>query len=389
MLERNPRAKTRKFLYERRFLSNMEPMTQPLELSVVVPTLNESANLPVLIDKLAETLQGIEWEVIFVDDDSDDGTADQARRIGCTNRRVRCLQRIGRRGLSSACIEGMLASPAPYLAVMDADLQHDESLLPRMLDTLKTSDADVVIGSRYMEGGGFGDWEQSRQMISRFATKLGRLAMKSNVSDPMSGFFMLRREAFHRSVRKLSGIGFKILLDILASSPRGLKVKELPFEFRTRLAGDSKLDKMVAWEYVLMLLDKLIGHLVPIRFVLFSIIGLFGLGIHLAALGIAHKGFGIDFAVSQAIATMVAMTNNFVLNNTFTYRDKRLHGWAFLLGLISFYAVCGIGAIANIGIASYVYGVDEPWWVAGVTGALVGAVWNYAVSSVYTWRKPK
>lgn len=364
-------------------------MNNPLELSVVVPTLNESENLPVLIAKLEEALKGVEWEVIFVDDDSDDDTAELARQIGTTNRRVRCLHRIGRRGLSGACIEGMLASPAPYLAVMDADLQHDETLLPKMLDVLRADDADVVIGSRYMEGGGFGEWAESRKSISRFATSLGRLVMKNNVSDPMSGFFMLRKEAFHQSVRKLSGIGFKILLDILASSQRGLRIKELPFEFRTRIAGESKLDSMVAWEYVMMLLDKLIGHLVPIRFVLFSVVGLFGLGVHLAVLGIVHKGLGVEFALSQGIATMVAMTNNFVLNNIFTYRDKRLHGLSFLLGLLSFFAVCGVGAIANIGIAAYVYGVDESWWVAGVTGALVGAVWNYAVSSVYTWRKPK
>lgn len=364
-------------------------MNKPLELSVIVPTLNESENIPVLVAKLEEALNGVEWEVIFVDDDSNDGTAEQARQIGCVNRRVRCIQRIGRRGLSGACIEGMLASPAPYLAVMDADLQHDESLLPRMLDILKTDDSDVVIGSRYMEGGSFGEWAESRQMISRFATSLGRLAMKNDVSDPMSGFFMLRKDAFHQSVRKLSGIGFKILLDILASSRRGLKIKEIPFEFRTRVAGESKLDSMVAWEYVMMLLDKLIGHLVPIRFVLFSIVGLFGLGVHLAVLGLVYKGLGADFALSQGIATMVAMTSNFMFNNMFTYRDKRLRGWSLLVGLFSFYAVCGIGAIANIGIASYVYGMDELWWVAGVTGALVGVVWNYAVSSVYTWRKPK
>ncbi len=364
-------------------------MNKPLELSIVVPTLNESENVPVLIAKLEETLKGIEWEVIFVDDDSDDGTAELARQIGNTNRRVRCLQRIGRRGLSGACIEGMLASPAPYLAVMDADLQHDETLLPKMLDILKAGDTDVVIGSRYMEGGGFGDWAESRQSISRFATSLGRLVMKIEVSDPMSGFFMLRKDAFHHTVRKLSGIGFKILLDILASSQRGLRIKELPFEFRTRIVGESKLDSMVAWEYVMMLLDKLIGHLVPIRFALFSLVGLFGLGVHLAVLAVVYKGFGGNFALSQGIATMVAMTNNFVLNNTFTYRDKRLHGMSFLFGLLSFYAVCGVGAIANIGFAAYVYGVDESWWVAGVTGAMVGAVWNYAVSSVYTWRKPK
>lgn len=360
-----------------------------VELSVIVPTLNEHDNIVALIDKLETALSGVEWEVIFVDDDSADGTAELVRKIGATNRRVRCVQRIGRRGLSSACIEGMLASSAPYLAVMDADMQHDEALLPRMLEALKHGEADLAIGSRYVEGAGVGEWETSRQTISRLAVRMSRWVMKTEVSDPMSGFFMLDRDVFQGTVRKLSGIGFKILFDILASSPRALRVKELPYEFGTRQAGVSKLDPTVAWEYVILLLDKMIGRMVPVRFILFSAVGLLGLAVHVGVLAIAFQVLKINFEISQALATLVAMTNNYLLNNLFTYRDMRLRGSALFLGLLSFYAVCSVGALANIGVASYIYGRGEQWWLAGLAGALVGAVWNYAVSAVYTWRVPR
>jgi dolichol-phosphate mannosyltransferase len=368
---------------------NELPATRSLELSVIVPTLNERDNVPVLLERLDEALSGTAWEVIFVDDDSVDGTAEAVRQIAATDPRVRCLHRIGRRGLASACIEGMLASAAPYLAVIDADMQHDEKLLSRMLDVLKRDEADLVIGSRYMERGCADDWSRSRKMVSRVAERMSRTVMKAEVSDPMSGFFMLRRDVFNGSVRKLSGIGFKILLDILTSSSGPLRIRELPYKFGMRSAGESKLDATVAWEYVMMLLDKMIGHIVPVRFLLFSLIGLLGLAVHLSVLAIAFQGGGLGFAVSQTLATFVAMTNNFLLNNVFTYRDIRLRGWSLGVGLLSFYLVCSVGALANIGIATYVYGAEEPWWIAGVAGAIIGAVWNYAVSSVYTWRKPK
>ena len=357
-----------------------------VEVSVVVPTLNERGNIVALVERLESAFSGIEWEVIFVDDDSVDGTADLVRKIGATNRRVRCVHRIGRRGLSSACIEGMLASSAPYLAVMDADMQHDEALLPRMLQVLKHGETDIVIGSRYMEGGTIGLLEPSRQIISRVAGRISRWVMKTECSDPMSGFFMLSRDVFQSTVRKLSGIGFKILFDILASSPRALRVRELPYEFRTRQAGTSKFDATVAWEHVMLLLDKMIGHIVPIRFVLFSAVGLLGLAVHFSVLAIFFRLISLNFEISQALATLMAMTSNYLVNNVLTYRDVRLRGSGLFLGLLSFYAACSVGALANIGVASYVFGAGEKWWVAGLGGAIVGGVWNYAVSSVYTWK---
>jgi dolichol-phosphate mannosyltransferase len=361
-----------------------------VELSVIVPTFNERDNVRSLVARLEACLADVSWEVIFVDDDSPDGTAELVRQIAAGDRRVRCLQRLGRRGLSSACIEGMLATAAPYLAVIDGDLQHDETLLPQMLAALQAEDLDIVVGSRYLAGGGLGGWDPDRAAISRAATRLSRLVLRARLSDPMSGFFMLRRRVLEQTARRLSGIGFKILVDLFASAPRPLRFKELPYQFRMRQAGESKLDVPVAWDYAMLLLDKLVGHFVPARFVSFMAVGGVGIAVHLLSLHLLFNVLGLDFLPSHAAATAVAMTSNFALNNLLTYRDLRLSGWGWLRGWISFTLACSIGAIANVGIASYLFGVMDTFWlVSALAGILVGVVWNYAVTSVYTWRVPR
>ena len=359
-----------------------------VELSIIVPTFNERENVATLVQRLDKTLKGHSWEVIFVDDDSPDGTAERVREIAITEPRVRCIQRIGRRGLSSACIEGLLSSSAPYQAVMDADLQHDETILPTMLDALQRGEADIVIGSRYVEGGGVGEWHHSRAKISRVATRISRLILHADLTDPMSGFFMLRREAFAGRVRELSGIGFKILLDLFASSEEPLRFRELPYEFRSRHAGESKLDSQAAWQYLMLVLDKLVGGILPVRFVAFALVGGVGVGVHVGVLALLFKGFRVDFTVAQALATLVAMTSNFALNNVLTYRDMRLRGWKWLRGWLSFSVACSVGAIANVGIASYLFQSNTAWVLAALAGILVGVVWNYAVTALYTWKTP-
>ena len=356
------------------------------DLTIVVPTLNESENLEPLVADVAAALGEVAWEIIFVDDDSADGTADKARALAQCDARLRCLQRIGRRGLSTACIEGVLASASPYVAVMDGDLQHDERLLPQMLDVLRRKRADLVIGSRYVVGAKVGEgFSRRRAYASGFATRLARLICKADVADPMSGYFMFRREVFESAVRSLSGQGFKILLDLMASSPRPLRVLELPYEFRKRRHGESKLDVLVAWEYGMLLADKLIGRLVPVRFALFALIGGLGLMAHMATLWSCLMLLALKFTVAQTTATIVAMTFNFFMNNVFTYRDRRLRGWRLVRGLLSFYLICGLGGVANVGIASYLFRADQTWWVAGIAGVIIGSVWNYAVSSIFTW----
>ncbi len=356
------------------------------ELSIIVPTYNEIDNVAAFVASLHQALPGVDWEVVLVDDDSPDGTAQRVRELARADRRVRCIQRLGRRGLSSACIEGMLSSSSPYLAVMDADLQHDETLLPRMLDRLRTDSAEIVVASRYMEGGEVGDWDGKRVLVSRFATRLAALATKTELSDPMSGFFMLQRPLFERSVRSLSGIGFKILLDILASVPEPVRLAELPYRFRTRQQGASKLDAQAIWTYVMLLIDKTFGHLVPARFVAFILVGAIGILIHFSVLTMLFHLFTFDFTSSQTAATLTAIAGNYSLNNILTYRDQRLRGWRWWGGLLSFTLVCSVGAVANVGIAAYLFSIETAWFLAAIAGILLGAVWNYAVSTVYTWK---
>ena len=359
------------------------------QLSIVVPTFNELGNVTELRNRIAAALPDVDWELIYVDDDSPDGTAEQLVALAQQDRRVRCMLRIGRRGLASACIEGLLAASSPLVAVIDADLQHDETQLPRMLELLRDPQLDVVVGSRYVDHGGIGDWNRSRALISRLATLLSRTVLKAELQDPMSGFFMMRREAVLRCVRAgTSGVGFKILLDLFASSPTPLRFREIPYTFRERHSGLSKLDSHVAWEYLLMLLDRLCGRVVPIRFIAFSLVGALGLGVHMATLALLLQGLGVGFVAAQSAATLVAMSSNFALNNLLTYRDMRLRGWGLLRGWVSFVAACSIGGLANVGIAAWLFQHQGGWVLPAVAGVLVGAVWNYALTALYTWKPP-
>lgn len=359
----------------------------PLQLSIVVPTLNEVGNVELLLKRISVALAGIEWEVIFVDDGSTDGTPELLTSIAQTDRRVRMIRRIGRRGLSSAVVEGALASTTPIIAVIDADLQHDERILPDLFRALRDGDRELAIGTRYAGNGSTGEWDESRLKISRFATALASPIMKTRLSDPMSGFFAVRRDVLLEAAPRLSNVGYKILLDIVASIQRPLKTAEVGYTFGTRQNGTSKLDEMVALEYVELLLDKAIGRFVPVKLVQFGAVGMMGVGVHLALLYLSLNLMGAAFAFAQAAAVIGAMTFNFALNNKFTYRDRQLKGWSWVGGLFSFYLVCSLGAVANVGIGSLVYEQLHGWWIAGIAGAIVGSVWNYVASGWLTWTR--
>jgi dolichol-phosphate mannosyltransferase len=364
------------------------PATARLLLSVVVPTFNERSNVAELLRRIEATLNSGGWEVIFVDDDSPDGTAAAVREIAQRDSRVRVLHRIGRRGLSSACVEGMLAAAAPVIAVMDADLQHDETMLPRMLAAVEDG-ADLALGSRYTQGGSTEGWDSARAGMSRFATTLSRAVLRQPVSDPMSGFFMLRRSVLDETVRGLSALGFKILLDILTTSRRPLKLVEVPYTFRNRFSGESKLDSAALWDFGMLLTDKLIGRYVPVRFVMFALVGLAGVVVHMAVLSAALKVVALPFLSSQSVATATAMVFNFAVNNLLTYRDRRLRGWGWWGGLASFVLACSVGAVANVGVANYLFLEQTQWAAAALAGVAVGAVWNYTITQVYTWGRRK
>jgi dolichol-phosphate mannosyltransferase len=358
------------------------------ELTVVVPCYNERANVEPLIRKLNAALAGIAWEAVYVDDNSPDGTAAEVRRIAQTDPRVRCIRRIGRRGLASAVIEGALSSSAPFIAVMDGDLQHDETRLPDMLASLRGGACDLAVGSRHVAGGdSAGLSSRFRHSLSDLGIWLAQAFLPVSLSDPMSGFFMLPRPLFEQLAPRLTGQGFKILLDLVMSAPAPLRVAEIACRFHPRLAGESKLDVLVLAQFAGLLLDKVFGGLLPLRFLTFCLVGALGVAVHLAVLTLAREVGGIEFSIAQAAATVVAMVFNFQLNNQITYRDQRLRGPLLWRGLLVFMLVCGVGAIANIGIANTLYeNHAAAWTLAGAIGAAIGVVWNYAVSSTLVWR---
>jgi dolichol-phosphate mannosyltransferase len=356
------------------------------DLAIMLPTFNECGNVGPMVDRLATALAGIHYEVIFVDDDSPDGTADVVRQLAQSRDNLRVLHRIGRRGLASACIEGILVASAPFVAVMDADLQHDESILPEMLRRMREENLDLVVGSRNISGGSMGEFSSWRVKLSQLGKRLSMMGAEHELSDPMSGFFMVRVATFERFAHRLSGIGFKILLDIVLSAGPGLGIGEVPYRFRLREHGESKLDVVVGLEYFELLVDKHLGNVVNVRFVLFAMVGALGVGVHLLILSTLLRVAGISFAKGQAVTTFIVMILNFILNNSITYRDRRLRGWKFLRGLGTFCLACGLGLVANVAIATEAFHRGVPWWLAALIGLLFTSVWNFAVTSMTTWR---
>lgn len=357
-----------------------------VDVSIVVPCYNERPNVRPMVAALSEALAGREWEVIFVDDSSPDGTIDEVRALAELDGRVRGLLRVGRRGLSSAVIEGVLSSSARVVAVMDGDMQHDESCLARLIDAVARDGYDIAVGSRHVAGGDNAGLANGwRTFLSDSGIRIVQTILPVRLGDPMSGFFAMRRDLFERTVPRLSGTGFKILLDVFLSAPQRPRVLEVPFVFRPRAAGESKLDVLVLLQFAAMLGDKLCRGFLPLRFIGFGLVGLVGILVNLAVLE-AGRRFGADFDTGQWIGTLVAMVTNFWMNNALTYRDRRLRGARLWLGLALFMLICSAGAVADVGIARAIFTSDGEWGLASVAGAAIAVVWNYAVSSTLIWR---
>ncbi|HKM61443.1 MAG TPA: glycosyltransferase family 2 protein [Acidisphaera sp.] len=362
------------------------PQAGAPDVTVVVPCYNERDNVAPLVERLDAALVGFAWEVVFVDDNSPDGTADAARALAEHDARVRCIRRIGRRGLASAVIEGALSSSAQAIAVIDGDLQHDETKVPEMLRDVLSGGYDLAVGTRHAAGADDSGLSSGfRQRLSHAGIRVAQAFLPVRLTDPMSGFFAIRRDVFERTAPRLTGSGFKILLDLVLSAPAPLRVAEVPFRFRARASGDSKLDVLVLVQFAGLLLDKLTNGAFPLRFVAFALVGALGVLVNVAVL-VAAQRFGVDFTRAQTIATICAMAFNFLLNNQVTYRDRRLRGAAVWRGLLLFMLVCGVGAIANIGIARTLYAEHATSIAAGAMGAVIGVVWNYAVSATLVWR---
>jgi dolichol-phosphate mannosyltransferase len=362
-------------------------LVEPLQLAIVLPTLNERENLEPLLARLDAALAGIAWEAVIVDDDSPDGTAQAARALSLADPRIRVIQRIKRRGLASAVIEGIMATAAPYVAVMDADHQHDPKLIPSMLAAVAGDEADIAVASRFAPGASMAEWGQpAREKQSALANRLARALTGTELSDPMSGYFLARADRLRTLAPMLSGIGFKILLDILAASPERLRVREFPLAFAARAAGASKLDRVIAFEYLVGLYDRHLGKILPTRFALFGTIGALGVAVHLGILFLLYRVFGLGFVGAQAGAVLFAMSFNFLLNNTLTYGDSRLKGApAIVRGWLGFCATCAVGAVANVAVSGLLLERGFHWVPAALAGIVIASVWNFALSSRFVW----
>ena len=362
------------------------------ELTVVAPTFNERANVGVLVERLHAALDGrVAWQVIFVDDNSPDGTAEAVKAIAARDPRVSCIRRVRRRGLAGAVVEGALASAAPYVAVIDADLQHDETLLPRMFETISAKGSedniDLVIASRYVaDPGDVEGLSHTRELGSRFANTLGRLVLRQDVSDPVSGFFMIRRDRIDLVAPKLTTEGFKILFDVIASQPTPLKIVELPYTFRQRVAGGSKLDRRIVIDYLGLLLSKLSGGIIPSRALMFGLVGASGVVINVGLAWVILAAWPTaTFALAQFIGAVIAMTSNYLINNEITYRDRRKHGWALAVGYLKFCALCSVGLAANVAVGAMVHQLTGWKVAASISGTVFGALWNYATTALAVW----
>jgi dolichol-phosphate mannosyltransferase len=308
-----------------------------------------------------------DWEVILVDDAPGD--------VPATDPRVRRIARVGRNGLTQTCLVAMLASGARHVALADAEA-FDPPLLAAMLDQLRNGGADLVVATRRRASGG-----ALRHAVRTILSTVTRWALSTDMGDPASGVFMIRRDALEKLAPSLSPLGHQVLLDLVATARGRLRIAELP----AAEDGARRSELRLAVELLALMLAKLTGDAVSIRFLLFCFVGLSGVAVHLALLDLVLL-LGARFVVAQTAATIGAMIWNFSLNNIITYGDRRLTGWAYVTGLIRFMVICGIGAVSNIGVATFIYAQDSTWWIAGLGGAVMGAVWNYAVSAVFVWR---
>src|SRR3989344_3642079 len=361
-------------------------------LSLILPTYNEVENLPELLPKIEAALSGIPHEIIVVDDDSPDHTWKIAHELSQKYPALHVIRRIGRRGLSSAVVEGFLAANGDILAVADADGQHDLSLLKNLHDAVAKG-ANMAIGSRYAEGGSVGKWDERRYTLSRIATRLAIALCRVKVKDPMSGFFAIDRTTFEEALPRLNPKGFKILLDLLVHVREGAKVEELPFTFGERLHGESKLSRRVQIEFLEYLYDVTLGRFIPLTFLKYCIVGSLGVAVHLSVYYLirtllAEQAISLyGFSLSLVGAIETAIIFNFLLNNVWTFANTQLQGISAFFGFLKFNLACAVGAVANYAVSAFLFSRGWAELLTVIIGAFVGIFWNYTMNRMITWRE--
>jgi len=369
-----------------------------MKISVVSPTYNEAPNITRFISEVAAALEGFEYEIVVADDNSPDGTCEKAEKIAQINPRVRVIRRLKNPGLSPAVIEGFLAAKGDYVACIDADCQHDPRILPRMVDAL-ASGAELAVGSRYVSGGGTGEWNLFRRFESWVATKLAQLFLGVALRDPMSGYFILRREDFGKVCTQLDARGFKILLEIVSRLAPS-RLEEIPYTFRARVAGQSKLSSIVILQYLSQLWRlSSVSRYTSVRFIKFAMVGTSGVFINLCIFMALSRIVGIqDWRISAA-ASLVSNLSNYVANNAWTFLDRGHRGKAMVRGYVSYLFMSVAGLLAStLMFAALSHGFYRQFSTHLIgnysgpitlgfqlTSILIGTLFNYELNRRVTW----
>jgi len=355
-----------------------------MRLSVILPTYNERANIAPLVDRVERALDGTAHELLFIDD-STDGTdaeiADQARRCP----QIVLVHRASRSGLATAIVEGVERARGDVLCVLDADLQHPPEVIPALLEALERTGADLVVASRSVPGGDYGEFPVARRLASRAATLLARglLARARLVSDPMSGFFVVRADAV-RGV-PLKPLGYKILLEILVRG-RLRRVAEVPYRFHARQAGATKLSMRQQWEYAIHLLRLVTVQPDDLRILRFCLVGGSGVLVNMGVLW-ALATRGIHYVMAGAAATVAATTWNFVLNDAFTWRDQRSRSLQTKADrYVRYWIVTGASSALQLLLLFLLTTAGVPYLLSNLIGVGTAAVWNFRLNNSWTWR---
>ena len=381
------------------------PVALPV-VSVVTPTYNEAENVPLLIARLHDALEGVSHEIIVADDDSPDRTWAVAEEIAAKDPTVTVMRRFHDPGLSASVLDGMSVARGEVLAVIDADLQHDETVLPRMVELVRSGEADVCVGSRSTVGGGYGDWAASRRLVSWVATLIARLLLRVPVSDPMSGFFVVSRRAYEDTAARLNPQGFKILLEFVGRN-RDLRVHEVGYEFANRVHGETKLNRSVIRSYLLGVAELRVGRQINPQFVLYVLVGLVGLAVNSAAFTFAEAlGFPlIDTGLNEALdpiassflfSVQISIFVLFVMNNEFTFWEQRYRGWKLVPAFAVYEVMSLVGtgvhvavftSLQNTGFLLSVFGSGPTRVIHNLMGYVVALVVNWFLNTTYLWRR--
>jgi len=354
-------------------------------VSVIVPTYNEKENIKPLIERVHQALAGYEHEILIVDDNSKDGTAEAAEELTRTYP-VKVLVRKDERGLGTAVVHGVKNSSGNLIVVMDADLQHPPEVVPVLVKALQCG-ADFVVASRYIPGGGVPNWGLFRRIVSKTAIAIAHvlLPITRKIKDATSGFFAFQREGIAGA--ELRPIGYKIMLEILVEGKFNSTL-EVPYIFKERSTGISKFNTRQQVEYLrhLFSMMKRTGELT--RFVKFLAVGLSGVVVNMGALWLLTRFGGLPYYVSSLFAIELSIISNFALNDYFTFADRRNgNGNSFLSRLLRFNVTCAVGAAIQYGLLllfTSVFGVH--YLISNIIGIAAGTLWNYLVNVSWTWK---